>query len=127
MRTEQFAKALRQKADHIQKAQAEYSQYRATCKHPKVVILCSEYAGSYSYDYDDGHGEVRLCLVCGIQESGTKEKPHKSLLNPIKRFEYNLSYKQDSEINKTVLAKPINYPLSTLLKFVKENGYKIYG
>ena len=124
MRTEQYAKELREKFQAIQKAQTEYIDHRASCKHSKVVILCSEYSGSYSYDYDDWHDEIRLCLVCGRQEAGSKQTPHKLLLNPIKRFEYNI-YGRNTPFDQTVLANPHMFPLSTIMKFVKENGYNL--
>lgn len=91
------------------------------CKHEKVVILHSEYSGSYSMDYDDWLDEVRICLVCGMRESGNKKKPHKILLNPIKRFELTTL----KSIKETPLHSPTDVSLEPLLEWVSYNGYKV--
>lgn len=45
------------------------AELKSICPHLEVVILRSEYSGSYSEDYDDRNPEERKCLICGVVES----------------------------------------------------------
>jgi hypothetical protein len=88
------------------------------CTHEYVICLCSEYKGSYSNDYEDGHGEVRLCLVCGISEGAYNEQ-HKILAKePFARFETHGGY---SGFDKITL------DLHELIDYCKANGCHYFG
>lgn len=99
---------------------------QARCKHQKVVVLYSAYGGSYSWDYDDQHDELRKCLVCGKEEDGNEKdnKPFKHLLNPIARFELGGSKYYQRLKAETPFDDVLLHPLSKLVKFAKEKGYR---
>lgn len=126
---------FRQLAKEIRAKQTEYNQVvsqahanlvlaKAQCKHEQTVIVCSEYRGSYSWDYDDAHAECRQCLICGDQETAEKNQ-FKRLLNPYKRLELGLPYGKKSQYKQTPLANCLATPLPELIKWVEQNGYTI--
>lgn len=120
-----LANELRLKYKQIQEIQNEYTSLSKTCKHSKNVILHSEYRDAYSYP-EDWTDEIRLCLICGKMESGNNLKPHKLLINPIKRFHFSFDlYGPHSEFTKTVSHNPTKYSFSEVMKWVNENGSSI--
>jgi len=98
------------------------------CKHEKVVTLCSYYGGSYSYDRDDWHPEMRKCLICGLIECGpsTDIDEFKLLKNPIKRFEYSVLDSKNKGWKDSPLNNTMKYSLEQLEKWVSESGYRVW-
>lgn len=128
MNYKQLAKTIRtQKAQYDATTTELRDQMEATknqCKHKLVVIVCSDYAGSYSQDYDDGHGEIRKCLICGISEMAQNGK-FTTLTDPFKRLELGNPYSRHSRYQKSPLANCFAYSLADLLRWVEQNGWQI--
>lgn len=57
-------------------------ELKQACRHAHVVILRHEYAGSYSYDYDDAHGADHVCLCCGAMECDIRGGKFETLTTP---------------------------------------------
>lgn len=91
---------------------------RSECPHQHTVCLRSEYAGSYSMDYDDGHAESRICLMCGTNESAYDKKWERLTTKPFARFEGNAP----NEIKF-----PLDYLLSESQQIAEEIGYTYFG
>jgi len=132
-RAQLTAKKAREQWAVAQKAREKYTlaqnkllSGRDDCDHAHVVVTCSKYDGSYSWDYDDWHPERRLCLVCGLEEGGESPKytMFKKLLNPRARFEFGSGRYYQEKISKTPLENVLTTPLKDLLAWVDANGYK---
>jgi hypothetical protein len=104
------------------KLTSEIDALKASCRHNIVVTLRSYYGGSYSMDSDDWHPETRLCLICGITESGssegTKSGDFKKLHNPLRRLELNRHY--ETPVGHELLKKP----LKVAFDFVNTAGFE---
>lgn len=128
MTHKQLAKAIRDKQSEYSRVSAQFRQELEAvvqqCKHELVVIVCTEYPGSYSWDYDDGHDECRQCLVCGRVESAGKNK-FKTLLKPFKRLELGYPYSKNSPYKESPLHNCLSTPIKDLLRWVEQNGYKV--
>jgi|LakMenEpi03Aug12_release.lakeMendotaPanAssembly.Ray.scaffolds.fasta_scaffold640077_2 hypothetical protein len=128
MTDRQLAKAIRQQkkqTDEIkQQASAALAVQMIQCKHKQVVVICSEYKGSYSWDYDDGHDEYRQCLICGAMESAERNQ-FKTLLNPFKRLELGFPYGKQSRYKESPLSNCLSVDFKELLAWVEKNGYKV--
>lgn len=94
----------------------------AKCKHQHVIILRSNYEGSYSWDYDDWHPETRMCLICGELESATKKEKFHTLLKPFARFELSNGATDDKH---PILKDIFKSNLKDLIKYCQENGYRV--
>jgi hypothetical protein len=44
-------------------------ELRSACKHPKIIYVDGHYQ-PYDYEWDHYHAEMRVCLSCGLTESG---------------------------------------------------------
>lgn len=125
-----LAKEIREKNKSLKeitnKLQLELDADLNVCKHQKVVVVCSEYSGSYSYDYDDSHGEIRQCLICGRMEHADK-KEFKRLLNPFVRVElgYPYSHPDRNKYRNSPLANVYNYKLTELIDWCNKNGFRV--
>ncbi len=121
-----LAKDIREKdktlKEETKKLQSELDADLNACKHQTVVIVCSKYGGSYSYDYDDSHNELRQCLICGKQENGIQ---FNKLLNPFVRLELGYPYYKNSRYTASPLANVYNHKLTDLIEWCNKNGYKV--
>jgi len=129
MTPKQLAKAIRTQQQEytstVAQLTAALSAIKAQCKHKQVVVVCSEYQGSYSWDYDDGHDEFRQCLICGETESAEKNKFVK-LLNPFRRLELGYPYSRHSKYKESPLNNCLHTPLNKLLKWAENTGYQVW-
>ena len=99
------------------------TKLRMACEHRHVVVLESKYEGSRScvHDHDDAHEALRLCVDCGIQESGPV---FGYLLNPSRRFEFGGS-KFREKLDETPLGQRLlSTPQKEVLAWVAANGYQ---
>ena len=123
-----LAKEIREKNKSLKeitnKLQSELDADLNKCKHQKCVVVCSEYSGSYSYDYDDGHDEIRQCLICGRMEHADK-KEFKRLLNPFVRLELGYPYNKNNRYKESPLANVYNHKLTELIDWCNKNGFKV--
>ena len=123
-----LAKQIREKTESLNeitnKLRSELDADLNECKHQKVVVVTSEYYGSYSYDYDDGHDEIRQCLICGRMEHAEK-KEFKKLLNPFVRLELGYPHGKNNRYRKSPLANFHNHKLTELIDWCNKNGYKV--
>lgn len=112
-KTAEFAKKLEPTLRKI-------AALKAACPHATVVVLCSAYRGSRSYDHEDAHDELRLCVDCGARESGPIFARLKS---PFRRFEFGGSI--SDKLSTTPLAGHdlLAKPLSELKTWIDKNGY----
>lgn len=124
-----LAKEIREKyhkylntSQHLLK---EYEDCANECKHSKVIIIYTAYSGSYSHDYDDSHGEMRMCLVCGVREYAEKKEEFKVLVNPFARFSFSGTLNRDENFEKSPIGNMFDYKLSELVKWCNENGFKV--
>jgi len=89
-------------------AKATLEELKKICPHKDVIIMCSEYDGSYTNDYEDSMPECRKCLCCDI-----KEAHHLKFKNS--KFEYlkdvDVQWRIDSK-HHDQLTNPLNYLLS---------------
>lgn len=124
----QLAKRIREKdrtlKETYNKLELDLASDVNQCKHQKVVVVCSHYNGSYSYDFDDGHGEVRQCLICGVMEHAD-QKEFKKLFNPFIRLELGYPYSKGSRYKESPLANIRNVKLTELLEWCNKNGFKV--
>lgn len=103
------------------------------CPHNYVVCLRSEYEGSYSYDYDDGHPEDRICLCCGVKESAYQARYHNSegfkiLTNtPLSRFEGGYYDRNGRQETPDQIRNPLSYLLSECVEVAESKGYNYFG
>lgn len=101
----------------------ELDQLKKQCDHQATVILCSAYAGSYSWDRDDAHDEYRQCLVCGCQESAAHRDKFQVLTQPVYRLELGWPWSSDSAYQKSPLKNCLNHPISELVAWVEKIGW----
>lgn len=91
---------------------------REKCPHAEVVMLRSAYEGSSCMDYDDRHGEDRICLCCGYTEYASYSDMFTVLkVMPIARFENNAPPE---------VAKPLEYLLTDSVETALEKGYRVF-
>jgi hypothetical protein len=128
MTSEELAVTIRRQKKQKEKLEIKANKTISECKHDKVIILCSYYGGSYSYDRDDWHPEIRKCLVCNSIECGPSTKPvendFKILKNPIKRFEYSIQNYTNKEWINCPLNHILDFSLKELIKWVDNHGYR---
>jgi hypothetical protein len=101
-----------------QEAAQALAELGKLCPHDHTVCLYSEYAGSYSMDYDDHHPEARVCLCCGIKESAYNDKWKTLTTKPFSRFEN----KYPDQIKY-----PLNYLLADTVEIAEIQGYHYFG
>jgi ElaB/YqjD/DUF883 family membrane-anchored ribosome-binding protein len=93
-------------------------ELRKTCNHQDTVCLRSEYGGSYTDDYDDGHPEERICLCCGLEEDSYDNKWKTLTATPFSRFE------GDTPIQ---VKHPLNHLLTEAREVAETKGYHYFG
>lgn len=103
-------------AEASTKAHTLLEALHAGCLHTFVVCTESEYRGSSSYDYDDRHGESRLCLACGVYETAYDEDFKVLATEPFARFERG----GDRAWNGR---DPLDYDLKKLVDWCNPNKY----
>jgi ferredoxin-like protein FixX len=128
MTYKQLAKSIRlqkTQTDQIKRqADADLAAQLNQCKHQKVVVVCSESRGSYSWDYDDAHEEVRQCLICGVTEFAERNQ-FKRLLNPVRRLELGYPYGKNSQYKDSPLNTCLGVAYKDLLAWVEKHGYTV--
>ena len=97
-------------------AKALLAELRKTCPHDHVVILNSEYEGSYTMDYDDHRPGSRICLCCGVEETawGGQFKTLRTM--PIRRYESD---------TPAGVREPLKYGLADVTEIAMQRGYTV--
>jgi hypothetical protein len=97
----------------LDEALRKVKELKKICKHKYIICLHSLYKGSYSYDYDDAHPELRICICCGEVESS-----YDSFLilknKPFSRFENNAPVQ---------IKKPLLYLLNEVIEVAESQGF----
>lgn len=108
-------KAVAEQAKLNARLDKRIAQLTDRCPHKTVVIVRSYYEGSYIDDWDDWHGEERLCLSCGIFESKSRGETFNTLKNrPIARME-------NSAFTRRLI---MGMSFQQTLAYVKSHGYR---
>lgn len=111
-----------QKTAYLLEVNQKEQELVNSCLHDFSIVLCSSHRGSYSWDYDDAHDEVRQCLVCGTRETGPK---FTKLLKPQYRFEFGGDFfKANGKFFLSPFAEPRKHTLRELQKYCEQHGYK---
>ncbi len=88
------------------------------CPHNHTVVKNSQYAGSYSMDYDDRKAEARVCLCCGYTEQAYDNEFATLTTTPFIRFEGNYPNQ---------VKDPFRYLLSEAKEAAEKEGYQYFG
>ena len=64
-----LAELRHQELELIRERDGIETQTRTACKHPKIIYVDGHYQ-PYDYEWDYYHAEMRVCLSCGLTETG---------------------------------------------------------